>query len=208
MKAIIVDLELTQNPGQKPAIIQIGAVLVNTKAHQVLDTFNMIANPGQTPNDFITTLTGITHKQVEAAEPLKDVLHWFWKFVEDSNCGCTLYDWGAGDIWALREASRDFGVEVPRLHTLDLKEMSKFFRQAKEAKSKGGLKNSLELFGMEFHGRQHDALDDAFNTALLLFRFEEMINFACSVEKTHGSPKVRNLMDATRQFENLKDNKK
>jgi inhibitor of KinA sporulation pathway (predicted exonuclease) len=207
MKAIIVDLELTQNPGYKPAIIQIGAVLVNTKAHQILDTFNMISNPGQIPNDFIVNLTGITVDQVEKAKPLKDVLYWFWKWIEDSSCGGTLYDWGSGDVWALREASRDHAVEIPRLHTLDLKEMSKLFRQAKDAKSKGGLSNTLELFDMKFHGRPHDALDDAFNTALLLFRFEEMINFACSVERTHGSPRIRNLTDAIKQFENLKDKK-
>ena len=176
MKAIIVDLELTQNPGQRPAIIQIGAVLVNTRAHQVLGIFNKITNPGQAPNAFITELTGITSKQVEEALPLREALQMFWKWIEDCQCSFTLYDWGAGDVAALREASRDLGVEVPRLHILDLKEVSKMFRQAKDAKAKGGLSNTIELFGMKFHGRPHDALDDAFNTAMLLFRFEEMIN--------------------------------
>lgn len=203
MKAIVLDLEMT-NPSNK--IIQIGAVLVNTKSHQILDTFDMIANPGELPSEFITQLTGITSEMVANAQSLQTVLNLFWKWVEDCKCGKTLYAWGEGDIRYLEDQSRYQRVEVPRLTTLNLKEMAALFRQAKDTKAEGGLKNTLQLFGMEFCGTQHNALDDAFNTALLLFRFEEMINFACGVEKTHGNPRVRNLDETIKQFRERKKN--
>ena len=120
----------------------------------------------------------------------------------------TIYDWGNGDIRSLKSASLEYAVEVPKkIHTLDLKEMSKLFRQAKNVKAKGGLKNTLELFDLKFYGRPHDGLDDAFNTALLLFKFEEMINFVCGVEKQFGDCKIRGYEDSLKQFEEIKKRK-
>lgn len=210
MKAIVVDLELTQNPGEKPTIIQIGACLINSKSHQIQGIFDEITNGGSEPNEFITQLTRITVEQVQAARPLRDVLIDFWKWVEEAGVGGSLFDWGGGDVRALREASRELNVEVPRLHALDLKEMSKLFRQAKNAKAKGGLANTLSLFGMEFYKSelQHNALYDAVNTSFLLFRFEEIISFGIGVEKTHGNPKVRNLNEARVEFEKLVEKKR
>ena len=200
MKQIVVDLELL-DPNTKPEIIQIGAVCVNTKAHTIVDSFNLICNPeGKLPDAFITTLTGITPAMVAAGTPLKDALTQFWTWLEKCNCGNRLTSWGYGDINLLIEQSRERAVTVPKLKSFDLKMMFELFRAARDSKARGGLKATLETFGLNFIDRQHDALNDAFNTALLLFRAEQMIKLATDLELQFEKPRVRNLDQVSNQF--------
>lgn len=201
MKAIVVDLELTQNG--VPKIIEIGAVLVETKSHRVVDIFSKIANPGELPCSRITELTGITPVMVEQAPPLAQVLVEFWKFVEDSNCGKLLISWGQGDVEYLLKQSQELNVKAPYVRSLDLKTMASFFRESANSKLKGGLKNTLELFGIEFHGTQHLAVADSYNTAQLLFYLQETISFAMNTQQQHGSIKVRNLNGDFEKYKNF-----
>jgi inhibitor of KinA sporulation pathway (predicted exonuclease) len=201
MKTIIVDLELTQNG--IPKILEIGAVLVHTKSHEILDTFSRITNSGDYPNEFITELTGITVDMAKAADPLPLVLADFWKWCGD--CGVTkeLASWGRGDVEDLISASKEYGVEYPeKLGCFDIKQFSRPFRQARGAKAKGGLANTLALFGLTFEGSAHSAAVDSYNTAKVLFYLEQTIEFAYDTEKRFGTMKVRNEKTASQKFFN------
>jgi inhibitor of KinA sporulation pathway (predicted exonuclease) len=189
MKVIVVDLELNQPSNN---IIQIGAILCDVHSHQILDTFSIICNPeGELPSEFITNLTGITQEMVTNGVPLKEALKQFWDWVSNSNFSKTIVQWGEGDFRLLEKQSKERGVEVPRLTTLNLKAVSAITRLHKGSKAKGGLHNTMELYNVPFYGNAHDGLVDAFNTALLLFRLESMWKFASDVENSHGTIKVR-----------------
>ena len=201
MKAIVVDLELTQNG--VPKIIEIGAVLVETKSHRVLDVFSKLANPGELPCERITNLTGITVPMIEQAPSLEQVLTEFWKFVEDSNCGKLLITWGQGDVEYLVSESDRCNVKVPYVRSLDLKTMSAFFRESINTKLKGGLKNTLDLFGIPFEGEQHRAFADSYNTAQLLFYLQESIKFTMGVQQQHGPIKVKKFHDDLEKYKHF-----
>ena len=188
MKAVVVDLELTQ-PNCK--IIQIGAVLVNLKAQKVIDVFDIVCNPDELPNEFIEQLTGITKQDVSDGVPLNEALQSFWAWLEEAKCGNRLYEWGSGDSRCLIQQSNELNVEMTkRPKIFDVKEMSGMFRQCFNAKSRGGLGNTINLLGMDFIGTPHNALADALNTARVLFRFQQMIQTIANIEKQYGTPQT------------------
>ncbi len=168
MNIVSVDLELTQNPGHTPKIIQIGAVKMNTSSDKVLGGFNEITNPGELPDAFITELTGITPEQVAAARPLAEVLGDFWSWHAAQQVGWAIYQWGRGDLEALIAASTELNVPYPkRINDFNIKHFTGPFKIAKGVPIKGGLAKSMASFGLEFIGREHNAYDDAYNTGRL-----------------------------------------
>ena len=165
MKLIVLDLEHTQPSGK---IIQIGAVFVDLKRNKVIDTLNKYIDPGEPIHPEITLLTGITDDDVKYNEPA-DVFSFFWQWVQGCNCGKKLAAWG-NDVYHLRRQSIDNGACVPeKIHNIDIKYLFELVSSASGGKQRGGLKNCLDLFGFEFEGKQHNALDDAKNTATLMF---------------------------------------
>jgi DNA polymerase III epsilon subunit-like protein len=162
MNFVVLDLELTQNPGSTPKIIQIGAAKMNSRNGCVQSVFSEICNPGELPDAFITELTGITAEAVRDAKPLIEVVEAFWAWFSSQQVGGLIYQWGRGDTDQLLRASLALGVAPhPKLQSFDLKQFAGPFRQAKNKSTRGGLKNTMSVFGLEFHGRQHDALNDA-----------------------------------------------
>jgi DNA polymerase III epsilon subunit-like protein len=162
MNFIVIDLELTQNEGSVPRVIQIGAAVMSDDDGRVLATFDELANPGELPNAFITNLTGITADAVAAARPLGDVLVDFWAWIARSQAGQLIFQWGCGDLRHLTEASAALGVDVPRrVRAFDIKLFSLPFRASRGARRRGGLAATMALFNVPFVGRPHRALDDA-----------------------------------------------
>lgn len=173
MRVVILDLELTQ-PSRK--IIQIGAVVVNLKTRKIENQFNKIANPGELPCSHIEQLTGITSQMVIQAESFESVVAQFWGWVAEQRCSFQLGAWGS-DVWKLYQDSCQVSVFPPSVpKNLDIKELAKLFRiPLASGKKSGGLLNTMTVFGLKFQGRQHDALDDAINTAWLLVYFAKQI---------------------------------
>jgi inhibitor of KinA sporulation pathway (predicted exonuclease) len=174
MKLVVLDLELNQPSN---LIIQIGAVAVDLKSKKILsEQFNKVANPGELPSEYITNLTGITQDMVANAEPLKDVLESFWSWLKSIHCDRELGAWG-GDVYMVIEASKALGVDRPaRVKNTDIKAVSKVFRAAMpKARKSGGLKATMDLYGLNFEGTQHDALADAINTAKLLIHLTSLV---------------------------------
>jgi inhibitor of KinA sporulation pathway (predicted exonuclease) len=203
MKVAVVDLELTQNEGSQPQIIQIGAVCGDIHGHVLLNVFDMICNPGELPNSYITQLTGITPEQVQQGVPLAEALRDFWVWVENNQSTKLIIEWGGGDIAALIEASHRLNVQVPRIFNLNLKLIAQIMRAHKGTKRKGGLGNTLELYDLSFIGTPHNALHDAFNTFLLACKFESMWKFASDVEFSHGSTKIKDVEKLIDNFKSI-----
>ena len=162
MNFVVLDLELTQNLGTTPKIIQIGAAKMNSITGRVHSTFSELCNPGEVPDAFITELTGITAEAISGAKPIKEVLKAFWVWFDNQQVGGLIYQWGRGDTHDLASASKAAAVSIhPKTRSFDLKQFASPFRQAKKQSTAGGIKSTMSLFGLEFHGRQHDALNDA-----------------------------------------------
>ena len=169
---VIVDLELTQPAGQ---IIQIGAVSVNTNTRTIERFFDATANPGDVPTAFITELTGITQSDVRQSKPLATVLSDFWYAARQH--GKNLAAWGS-DWDDLRKASHQYKISFDWPRRYDLKQMVNFythFDSNGNVPLKQGLKAAMEEYGLEFEGRQHNAADDAYNTARLFLAMLDKI---------------------------------
>lgn len=166
----VLDFEMNQ-PSDK--IIQIGAVAIDMKDGKIKSEFNVFVNPHEEVSEFITKLTGITQSQVDSGLELEDAYTEFWKWT----FGKKVIAWGS-DGYRARQESQNLGVSYPsKLRLLNLKVMVELLREGFTGPGAGGLVPSLKLFGLKFKGRQHDALDDARNTAFLAYdivrRFRE-----------------------------------
>jgi len=175
MRLVVIDLEMNQPSGK---IIQIGAVVVNIRSGKIENGYVVLVDPGELISDEIANLTGITNERIQNGGVMPDVAFAaFWKWFEEKKVGGNIAAWGS-DVWVLKEASKAAGVKYPaKLHNMDIKAVSQVFRSAlpNGTKNRGGLKNTLHAFDLPFEGREHDAFDDARNTALLLCHFQEIV---------------------------------
>lgn len=165
MNIVVLDLEMNQPSGR---IIQIGALEMNTKANPAYprNTFRVHVLPDEPLNQEIVTLTRITETTLaEHGIGIRQALRAFWGWIPGKN----LMAWGS-DCKHLIKLSEELGVEVPKgLVLFDLKPLAALVRSGLPGKTQGGLFKTMEALGLEFDGQQHDALSDAYNTALLAF---------------------------------------
>lgn len=172
MRMIIMDLEMNQPSG---TIIQIGACVIDTQKKGVDSKFDSVCNPGELPSEFITGLTGITRSDVQNAPPIHDVLTSFWDWAREVKAGKRMGAWGK-DIPILQRASALYKIRYVWPKQYDIKQyVNLHIHFHKREKLGMGLEKCLELYGIEFEGKQHNAYCDAYNTALLLNKVIEEI---------------------------------
>ncbi len=187
MKMNILDLEMNQPSG---SIIEIGAVSYDVKTRNVQSKFQSFVKlpDGETLAPEITTLTNIGSHFLDSAPTLAEALEAYWKWAIE--CGCHKYiaAWG-NDYWDVIEASKSLGVSYPsRMSTLNIKVMASIMRcEYPNKKAKGGLKNSLDVFGIDFVGTQHRALDDASQTSRVVDFLSEKFRLGLDVTKLVGN---------------------
>lgn len=175
------DLELNQ-PSNK--IIQIGAVVGNILTGEVIDKFNIIVNPHEQLgycNDItksITDLTGITQEQVDAGVELEEAYLQLKAFHEKHKAFINPVTWGGGDSNEIREQLQSNlvlseGQQMPSWcfgrRWIDAKTLYIGLRLSNQKPPTGGLARALINMGLKFEGRQHDALDDAYNTFRIFY---------------------------------------
>lgn len=187
MRWVVIDLEATCWSADHDAalaadqrneceVIEIGAVQIEaTEAGYTLPeparTFRACVRPRRHPqlSAFCTELTGITQADVDAAPPFPESLAAFldWAGGDD---GLVLASWGAWDDRQLRRDAERWGLPEPRWQAFNVRRL--FVRRARTQRMpRGGwmgLAGAIGALGGSFVGRQHDALDDARNTAWLL----------------------------------------
>ena len=182
MNFIVLDMEWNQPwPGSPSArkvlpvairgeIIQIGAVRV-TEDQQVADEFQIMIKPKfyRSLNRRVSKLTGIKESRLKAAGvPFPDAMEQFRSW-----CGedVVFLTWGFDDIGILKENLRLFGLAEEWTDRWYNAQMI-FNAQTDGSNSQKALKTAMETFGIEATRPAHDALGDAYHTALICARLD------------------------------------
>ena len=182
MDYIVLDMEWNQpwpgSPSSKKVlpvqirgeILQIGAVRV-TEDQQVADEFQVLIKPKyyKRLNRRVSKLTGIKETDlrdhgVPMAAAIADFRAW---------CGedVTFLTWGFDDITILRENLQLYGLEdywVNRWYNAQMI----FNAQTDGSNAQKALKTAMEIFEIEPSRPAHDALGDAYHTALICARLD------------------------------------
>jgi len=182
MDYIVLDMEWNQPwPGSPSSrkvlpvqirgeIIQIGAVRV-TEDQQVADEFQVLIKPKyyRRLNRRVSKLTGIKETQLRAeGVSMEEAMAAFRAW-----CGedVTFLTWGFDDITILRENLQLYGIEenwVSRWYNAQMI----FNAQTDGSNAQKALKTAMEMFGIEATRPAHDALGDAYHTALICARLD------------------------------------
>ena len=182
MNYIVLDLEWNQPwPGSPSAkkvlpvqirgeIIQIGAVRV-TKDQQVADEFQVLIRPKfyRHLNRRVSKLTGIKEARLkEEGIPMPEAMAMFRQWCGEDVIFLT---WGFDDIGILRENLQLFGLDTGWTDRWYNAQMI-FNAQTDGSNAQRALKTALEIFEIEPSRPAHDALGDAYHTALVCARLD------------------------------------
>jgi len=182
MQYIVLDMEWNQPwPGSPSAqkvlpvqirgeIIQIGAVRV-TEDQQVADEFQVLIKPKyyKRLNRRVSKLTGIKEADLrDNGVPMAEAMERFRAW-----CGedVVFLTWGFDDITILRENLRLYGLDeswVTRWYNAQMI----FNAQTDGSTAQKALKTAMEIFEIEATRPAHDALGDAYHTALICARLD------------------------------------
>jgi DNA polymerase III epsilon subunit-like protein len=182
MDYIVLDMEWNQpwpgSPSSKKVlpvairgeIIQIGAVRL-TEAGQVADEFQVMIRPKfyRRLNRRVSKLTGIKESRLNAEGiPFPEAMDSFRTWCGDNVIFLT---WGFDDIGILRENLRLFNLPEDWTGKWYNAQMI-FNAQTDGSNSQKALKTAMEIFGIEATRPAHDALGDAYHTALICAKLD------------------------------------
>ena len=182
MNYIVLDMEWNQPwPGSPSAqkvlpvqirgeIIQIGAVRV-TEDQQVADEFQVMIQPKyyRHLNRRVSKLTGIKESRLrEEGIPFPEAMEQFRTWCGENIIFLT---WGFDDIGILRENLQLFGMQTDWTDRWYNAQMM-FNAQTDGSNAQKALKTAMEIFGIEASRPAHDALGDAYHTALICARLD------------------------------------
>ena len=182
MQYIVMDMEWNQpwpgSPSSKKVlpvkirgeIIQIGAVRV-TEDQQVADEFQIMIKPKyyRHLNRRVSKLTGIKETRLrEEGVPFPEAMESFRAW-----CGedIVFLTWGFDDIGILRENLQLFGLETDWTDKWYNAQMI-FNAQTDGSTAQKALKTAMEIFEIEATRPAHDALGDAYHTALICAKLD------------------------------------
>ncbi len=180
MDYIVLDMEWNQPwPGSPSArkmlpirgeIIQIGAVRI-TQDRQLADEFQVLIRPKyyHRLNRRVSKLTGIKEARLkEEGISFPEAMNRFRAW-----CGepVTFLTWGFDDIVILQENLHLYGMDADWTQRWFNAQMI-FNAQTDGSNSQKALKTAMEQFGIEATRPAHDALGDAYHTALICTRLD------------------------------------
>ena len=182
MNYIVLDMEWNQPwPGSPSSrkvlpvqirgeIIQIGAVRV-TEDQQVADEFQVLIKPKyyRRLNRRVSKLTGIKEADLrDNGIPMVEAMHRFRAWCGEDVIFLT---WGFDDITILRENLKLYGIDdswVSRWYNAQMI----FNAQTDGSTAQKALKTAMEMFQIEATRPAHDALGDAYHTALICTKLD------------------------------------
>ena len=150
-------------------VIQIGAVKLDKKLRPC-GSYQIIIKPKyfKKLHRHVSSLTGITQEQIDMGTPLPEAAERFKKF-----CGkdFAFLTWGPDDIPMLKENFYVNKIPSDWLdNTYDLQRI--FAREVKEENKQRALEYAMEYFGIPQNLPAHDALNDAYFTALVAAKLD------------------------------------
>lgn len=206
MTIIVYDLEMTvrRKKGQIAEIIEIGAAKVGLAggAPQIVSQFQAFVKPVVVPqlSADTTSFTGITQENVNEAGNLTQVVReWIEWIGQEEYFLCA---WGPDDQRQLVQECRQHGIPTEWIvnHNNLQKMLSKIYKLEKHQQM--GLKPALEMLEIPFEGSHHRALDDAMNTAQILVKLYDKLQFKHN--KLSDEAKVESeVVYKTDHYENL-----
>lgn len=182
MDYIVLDMEWNQPwPGSPSAqkvlpveirgeIIQIGAVRL-AGGEEPADEFQIMVRPKyyRRLNRRVSKLTGIKEARLkEEGIPFPEAMERFHAWCGEN---ITFLTWGFDDIGILRENLRLYGLPESWTDRWYNAQMI-FNAQTDGSTSQKALKTAMEIFGIEPSRPAHDALGDAYHTALICARLD------------------------------------
>ncbi|MGM9660084.1 MAG: exonuclease domain-containing protein [Faecousia sp.] len=182
MNYIVMDMEWNQpwpgSPSSKKVlpvqirgeIIQIGAVRI-TEDEQVADEFQIMIRPKfyRHLNRRVSKLTGIKENRLrDEGVPFPEAMEQFQAW-----CGedIVFLTWGFDDIGILRENLQLFDLDTAFTDRWYNAQMI-FNAQTDGSNAQKALKTAMEMLGIEASRPAHDALGDAYHTALICARLD------------------------------------
>lgn len=185
MNYVILDLEMCmvkgnaikKMRGEKHEIIQIGAVMLDTKL-RIVDEFSSYVKPEYGKIDsFIEELTGIGQECVENAPDLRAALMHLAMWIADREV--IVLSWSDSDYYQLQ---REIRIKKIKHHKIqDLLEgwvdFQRSFDQMLGLKKQYALEDALNISRIQSIGRTHDGLCDAYNTARLFVKLHRQTAF-------------------------------
>lgn len=179
---LVIDLELTcwdknETPGIRE-IIQVGIVNLDPKTFEITKRQSYFVRPkyNTSLSQYCKELTGITEKQVfKEGRYLKDVMNTLsekWGFSSKP-----IVFWGDDHLDFKNDCERQNIENKTSKYTINFALQYYLYNAMKEGSyiKKIGLPKAMRKEGLEFVGRQHDALVDAENTAVLYKLFNEKL---------------------------------
>lgn len=190
MKHIVVDLEMNNIRQKSDArrictneTIEIGAVMLDDNLQEI-SSFRTYVKPeyndGIVPK--ISRLTGITDAMVVNAPKFKEALRMFTNWCLGTGDEVTIYAWSDTDFNQIRKeiVLKEYEISEDERNLLETEwtDFQQEFDGHLGFERQVSLRMALDMAGIDFSGREHDALDDARNTAELLqiFRDEDLFD--------------------------------
>jgi len=173
MKHIMIDLEMNSinkdnlevRTYLKREIIEIGAVMMNDE-YEIIKQLNLYIKPQFNPIvEQIEELTGISNEKVDASKNFKEVMNEFLEWIGEDDV--TIYSWSEHDLMQMRKECVYKEVESERLEDLfdHWVDFQLEFGKLLGIEKKISLNYALGAAELAFEGQEHNALDDALNTA-------------------------------------------
>lgn len=190
MKHIVVDLEMNTVRGKMEKkgnynmeTIEIGAVMLDDRLQEI-SSFRTYVKPEYNnriaPN--ISRLTGITDAMVEHAPYFKEAFRMFANWCLGTSDEVIIYAWSNSDYFQMKKElvwkECELSSMERKIMDTEWSDFQKEFDSHLGFDRQVSLKFALDMAGIDFSGREHDALDDARNTAELLqiFKNESLFN--------------------------------
>lgn len=195
MKYVVVDLEMN-NVAKGSGVrrrcsqetIEIGAVMLDENMQEV-SSFRTYVRPEYNAciAPQIELLTGITFDMVENAPAFSEAFHMFTSWCLGTGDEVMIYAWSGTDYAQIaREVLlKDYAPSTEEAHLIKYPwlDFQAEFDQQLGFKKSVSLKNALNMAGLDFSGREHDALDDARSTAQLMKIFRDRELFEATLSR-------------------------
>ena len=205
MKHIVIDLEMN-TVSKKSEVrrlcnretIEIGAVMLDEDLNEI-SAFRTYVKPEYTDriSGKISALTGITYEMVQNAPTFSEALRMFTNWCLGTGEEVTIYAWSKSDFTQVKKEMMVKEYEISGSEETIFNNPWSDFQEEFDShlgfQKQVSLKMALDMAGVDFSGREHDALDDARNTAELLHIFREKTLFDLTLRKIKEAMEPTNI---------------
>jgi inhibitor of KinA sporulation pathway (predicted exonuclease) len=188
--AVIFDLELMKRfrKGQPSEIVEIGACKVDLQFKTITDQIQIYITPkrghiSKSTRKFIK----MKEEDVKNAIPFEKGIELFRNWLGSEKY--FLCSWGKDDRTHFINQSVQYNLNLDWLRNYNDIQTPIGKLLTKDINNQLGLKNALNIAGIELSGKAHRGIDDALNTAALFIKFIDRIEL---VENTLSETEIKN----------------